>query len=176
MSDPHNATAVPFRLRIVRSLTDVLRTITPANGYHHDLSEAVFRGRLIFGDNDPIPLVSVIEAPLPDEPVSTPPGATVWSGNWRFMIQGWVDDDKEHPTDPAHWLLADVKRALANERKLNSIRPGHGNNLLGAGGKVQDIIIGECVVRPAEEHVNELANFLLSVSLVIAENMLDPYA
>ena len=175
MSDPKTATVVPFRLRVVRALTAVLQGITPENGYHHDLSNSVYRGRLIFGDSDPIPLVSIIEAPLPDEPVSTSPANPVWKGEWRFMIQGWVDDDKLNPTDPAHWLLADVKRALAIERKANAIRPGYGNNLLGMAGRVEDVRIGECVVRPAEEHVNELANFLLSVSLVIAENMADPY-
>lgn len=168
------ANTVPFRLRVVRALTAVLQGITKANGYNYDLADCVFRGRLIYGDNDPIPLVSILEAPLPDEPNLTPASGTTWKGSWRFMIQGWVDDDKKNPTDPAHFLLADVKKALAEERK-NMIRPGRGNNLLGMGGRVTDLIIGACVVRPAEEQVNEYANFLLSVSLEIAENMADPY-
>jgi len=168
------AHTVPFRLRVLHALTAVLKTITKANGYNYDLAESVFRGRLMYGDSDPIPLVSVLEAPLPDEPDSTPASGTTWKGQWRLMIQGWVDDDKKNPTDPAHYLLADVKKALAEERK-KMIRPGQGNNLLGMGGRVTDLIIGACVVRPAEEQVNEYANFLLSVSLEIAENMADPY-
>lgn len=169
------AHTIPFRLRVVHALTAVLQTITKDNGYQHDLAEAVFRGRIIYGDNDPVPLVSILEAPLPDEPDSTPPSGTVWKGPWRFMVQGWVDDDKKNPTDPAHLLLADVKKALAKERSTNMIRPGRGNNLLSMGGRVTDLIIGACVVRPAEEQVNELASFLLSVTLEIAENMADPY-
>ena len=165
---------VPFRLRVLQALTAALQNITPANGYTHDLSESVFRGRLIYGDNDPVPLVSIIEAPLPDEPDRAPSGASTWEGPWRLMIQGWVDDDKKNPTDPAHYLLADVRKALALEQR-KAIQPGRGNDILGMKGRVTNMIIGECVVRPAEEHVNELAGFLLSVTLEIAENMADPF-
>jgi len=169
------ANEYPFRLRVLRGLTACLQTITVANGYRHDLADSVRRGRIVYGDDDPIPLVSILEAPLPDAPSATPAAGGTWKGPWELMIQGWVDDDKENPTDPAHFLLADVKKALALERQ-KAIRPGSGNNLLGMGGRVTDLIIGACVVRPAEEHVNELANFLLSVTLQIAENMNDPYA
>ena len=168
------ASTIPFRLRILMAVTECLKGISKANGYSTDLGGNVFRGRVIFGDNDPIPLVSILEAPLPDEPDPTPPAGGAWKGTWRLMIQGWVDDDKNHPTDPAHYLLADVKKALAEERK-KMIRPGRGNDIFGMGGKVTDIRIGACVVRPAEEQVNEYANFLLSVTLEIAENMADPY-
>lgn len=169
------AHTVPFRLRVLQALTGVLQTITVANGYHHDLADRIFRGRIIYGDSDPIPLVSILEAPLPDEPDPTPAADGTWKGSWRLMIQGWVDDDKKNPTDPAHYLLGDVKKALAAERK-KMIQPGRGNNILGMAGRVTDLRIGACVVRPAEEQVNEYANFLLSVSLEIAENMADPYA
>jgi len=165
---------IPFRLRVLQALTSVLQGITPANGYNYDLSDCVFRGRLFFGDGDPIPLVSVLEAPLPDEPDLVPAAGTYWKGRWRLMVQGWVDDDKENPTDPAHFLLADVKKVLAEERKKMLGRGG--NSVLGMDGRVTDLIIGSHVVRPAEEHVNAYANFLLSVSLEIAENMADPYA
>ena len=168
------AKKVPFRLRVMQAVTECLQGITKENGYNYDLDKSVFRGRLMYGDSDPIPLVSILEAPLPDEPNITPASGTTWKGEWRLLIQGWVDDDKQNPTDPAHYLMADVKKALATERK-NMIRPGRGNDLLGMKGRVTDITIGACVVRPAEEQVNEYANFLLSVSLEIAENMADPY-
>jgi hypothetical protein len=164
----------PFRLRVVKALCQVFEGITVANGYNFDMEGRVFRGRLFFGDNDPIPMISVLEAPLPDEPNFTPPSGDTWTGTWRFMIQGWVTDDPKNPTDPAHFLLADVKKALAIERK-NMIRPGRGNNLLGMEGRVLDLVIGANVVRPAEEHVNDYANFLLALTLEIAENMADPY-
>jgi len=161
---------VPFRLRVLRAMTDKLKTITPANGYNYDLSDRVFRGRLMYGDGDPVPMVSILEAPLPEDPKATPAGGDTWKGPWRLFVQGWVDDDRENPTDPAHFLMADVKRALAEARK-GMIRGG----VFGIS-RVTGLIIGENVVRPAEEHVNEYANFLLVVTLEIAENLTDPYA
>ena len=165
----------PFRLRVLDGVTNVLKSITVANGYRHDMAEAVFRGRLVFGDDDPVPLIAINEAPLPDTPTLAKPASGVWEGPWELMIQGWVDDDKLNPTDPAHFLMADVRKALAKERS-EQLRPGRGNNLFGMGGLVTDFQIGASLVRPAEEQVNELANFLLSVTLQIAENMNDPYA
>jgi len=160
----------PFRLRVLQAMTEHLKKITVANGYNFDLAEGVFRGRMMYGENDPIPLVSVLEAPLPDEPDVTPASGPTWKGPWRLLIQGWVDDDRENPTDPAHYLLADVKKSLAEARK-DMIK----GRIFGFP-QVTNLIIGACVVRPAEEHVNEYANFLLSVTLEIAENMADPFA
>lgn len=166
----------PFRLRVLDGVTNCLKGITVANGYTYDLSNSVFRGRLIFGDDDPIPLIAVNEAPLPETPTTAKPAAGTWTGPWDLMIQGWVDDDRDNPTDPAHFLLADVRKALAIEKRENQLQRGKGNNLFGMEGRVLDLQIGATVVRPAEPQVNELANFLLSVTLEISEKMDDPYA
>lgn len=165
----------PFRLRVLDGITNCLKSITIANGYNYDLANSVFRGRLIFGDGDPIPLVAINEAPQPSAPNVAKPAAGCWQGPWDLMIQGWVDDDKTNPTDPAHFLLADVRKALALER-ANQLQRGKGNNLFGMNGTVTDFQIGAMVVRGAEPQVNELANFLLSVTVEIVENMNDPYA
>lgn len=159
----------PFRLRVLKAMTDTLAAIHPDKGYRHDLTGRVFRGRNMYGDNDPIPLVSILEAPLPDEPMAHKPNDGVWVGQWRLFVQGWVDDDRNNPTDPAHYLLADVKRALAEARR-SQLKSGIFNM-----SRVTNLTIGANVVRPAEEHVNEYANFLLVVTLEIAENMMDPY-
>jgi len=172
----------PFRLRVLDALTERLRSVTPAAGYRHDLSNSVYRGRSVYGPDDLVDgfLVSILEAPLPDTPMPAPNGSGEWVGPWELFIQGFIDDDHDHPTDPAHFLMADVKKALAVERKrMREKAPGSSapkNNLLGMNGRVTELSIGACVVRPAEEHVSELANFLLSISLTIAENMDDPYA
>jgi hypothetical protein len=165
------ANTVPFRLRVLKSMSDLIATASKDAGYNYDLAGCVFRGRVLFGEDDPVPLVSILEAPVPDEPDPTPAAGTTWKGSWRLMVQGWVDDDRENPTDPAHYLMADVKRVLADHRKLMLMK----NNLFGMQGRVLDLTIGAGLVRPAQEHVQELANFLLSVTLVIAENMADPY-
>lgn len=164
--------AVPFRLRVLQNLTDILAAISTDDGYNYTLKDRVFRGRLMFGDDDPIPLVSIVEAPLPDDPSYLSPANEFWHGEWELFIQGWVDDDKENPTDPAHYLMADVCKALAEERKQALRR----NNLFGMGGRVIDFHIGGKLVRPPEEFVSSYANFMLALKLEIAENMSDPYA
>ena len=73
---------LPFKLRVLRAVTATLKTITPANGYFYDLSDdtdpdalhptRVFRGRAWFGDNDPIPMLSVLEGVNPADEVAEP--------------------------------------------------------------------------------------------------------
>lgn len=164
--------ADPFRLRVLKELTTLIESISKNDGYNYTLAGKVVRGRLMFSaETDPLPLVAINEAPLPDESQAVPPASPTWTGPWVIYIQGWVDDDKQNPTDPAHYLLADVRKVLAQERT----RAYRANNILGMGGRVLDIRFGGCVVRPAEEFVSAYANFLMSVTLEIAENLNDPY-
>lgn len=163
----------PFRLRVLKNLTEALKQITPANGYVNDVSGSVFRGRLMFGEGDPLPLVSILEAPIPDVPIQTPAGGRSNSTTWSLLIQGFIEDDFQNPTDPAHLLLADVKRALVAERAKDRERPP---NILSMGGRVTNLEIGAGVVRPPEEHVAEAANFWLSVTITLVEKLDDPYA
>lgn len=163
----------PFRLRVLDAVTACLQGITVANGYNYDMATSVRRGRFLFGDDDPVPLIAVNEAPMPEKPQPARPASGFWQGPYELLIQGWVDDDKQNPTDPAHFLLADVRKALSTARAEQD-RPGQDNNLFGMAGRVDDFQIGVSIVRPAEQ-ANELANFLLSVTLQIVENMSDPY-
>ena len=52
-----------YRLTVLKRLTAHLRGITKANGYDYDLIDprSVCRGRLVFGDDDPLPLLSILE-------------------------------------------------------------------------------------------------------------------
>lgn len=165
--------ADPFRLRVLKALTARIESISEADGFNFTLAGNVFRGRLMFSDqSDPIPLVAINEAPLPDDPIATPASGTQWVGPWNLYIQGWVDDDIKNPTDPAHLLMADVRKAIAIERRKALPK----NDILGMGGRVMDIRFGGCSVRPAEEFVSAYANFMLAVTLQIAEFTDDPYA
>lgn len=166
----------PFRLRVLDALTDCLRNITPANGYAHDLSSAVFRGRAMFGDDDPLPMVSILEPPVaPDQIASSLADS---AGGWDLLVQGFVQDDRLNPTDPAYLLLADVKRALALEQVR---REGRMPNPLGMGGgagsgnEVTGIDIGAGVVRPADD-VSAKAYFWLTLTLQVVEDPENPYA
>jgi hypothetical protein len=47
------------------NFTEALKEITVANGYAHDLATSAFRGRVIFGENDPVPMVSILRGSDP---------------------------------------------------------------------------------------------------------------
>jgi len=179
---------LPFKLRALTALTGIIKEITPDNGYVCDLAdfdpgdgvdqERVFRGRAWFGDNDPIPMVSVLEGVSPADEVDEPPvDTTTGEYDWPLLIQGFVDDDPEHPTDPAYLLLADVRRRLAVEKRRKA--PGsHQPDPLGLGlgkNRITKISIGPGVVRPADD-VSSRAYFWLTVILRVVDNASDPYA
>lgn len=181
---------VPFRLRVLRALTACLKTITPANGYQSNLSDflpddaetadlqsRVFRGRDQFGFNDPRPMVSILEHPRAIDALLAPNNHPERVGEWDILIQGFVTDDPENPTDPAHMLVADVQAALAKEaaRRL----AGRAPDILGLGAScpcVTKLAIGSPVCRPADGEISDVAFFFLTVTLTLAEDASQPFA
>jgi hypothetical protein len=153
----------------MKALTAALEEITTANGYQHDMTGRVYRGRVIFGERDPIPMLSILEVPLPLQQIVSPRDATVSAGGWDLMVQGFVEDDSKNPTDPAHRLLADVKKRLVAEKR----RVTEGQ-VLGLT-EISNMRIGPGVVRPPDE-VSAKAYFWLSLVLEMVEDLADPYA
>lgn len=168
-----------FRIRVQKAITAALQEITPANGYDHDFSDCVFRGRLIYGDSDPVPMISILEPPLPPDRLPAPMNAGHNAGDYDLLIQGFVKDDRENPTDPAHKAMADVKKRLAFEQKRQHTLPRRGFNPFGLdsekGNRVESFKIGAGVVRPPEEGVSTKAYFWLNLSLKITEDNSDPF-
>lgn len=159
----------PFRLRVLKALTAALEEIKPCNGYQHDLTGKVFRGRIIFGDDDPVPMVSVLEAIEEKAAMQPPPEGHQQKESWELLVQGFLDEDRDNPTDPAYSLLADVKRRLIEVRNQKRTY-----NILGMGESVIDLRIGPGVVRPPDE-VSSKAYFWLRVTLDLVENLNAPY-
>lgn len=159
---------IPLRLRVLRALTDTIKTVTPANGYTHDLSSAVFRGRAVFGETDPVPMVSILEDP--QQPPSDNTRGSAVSSEWNLIVQGFAEDDFEHPTDPAHFLMAEVKKALALERNR-----GDGYNIFALNDRVERMSIGAGVVRPPDE-ISAKAYFWLTLTVHLVEDLQNPYA
>ena len=163
--------ADPKRLRVLKAISAVLQQVTVADGYQHDLSLAgrVARGRLMFGDNSPTPMVAVNEPLNPDrEAKRADARGTLAAERWSLLVQGWAADDDANPTDPAHLLMADVKKALAT---INV--EGHANYRL--GGLVGKITLEPGTVRPPEREVSDKAFFWLHAIVELVENTLDPY-
>ena len=163
----------PLRLRILKNLCAALEQITIANGYRHDLNGRVFRGRDVFGENDPMPMVCVLEHPIPLEQIPPPRDSTASSGTWELVIQGFLDNDRQHPTDPAHYLMADVKKRLVVERR-KSLRMQASEGIFALGNAVTGLRIGAGVVRPPDD-LSAAAYFWLTISLDVVEDLDDPY-
>jgi len=163
----------PFRLRVQKALTEAFQQITVANGFRTDLGGSVYRGRTLFGDDDPLPMVSMLEEPIAPEANLSPDVGTSASGDYVLMVQGFVVDDKDNPTDPAHVLLADVKKRLV-ELKLDERL---GDRVFRFGPKANTVVSVSWdggVVRPADE-VSAVAYFWLRVTLDLAEDQLNPF-
>jgi hypothetical protein len=174
----------------MRNVTDLLKTITPANGYVSDLSDIagtppiprVYRGRGMFGDTDPLPMVSILQPPAPADPSDSPLGSPIEEQHLMLMLQGFVADDPFNPTDPAEVLMADVRKCLAAERAradsgrrtdlfgLGTQAPSFG----GTGSTVLDFTVGTGLVRPSD-HISVHAYFWLLLVVKIAENISLPY-
>lgn len=161
---------VPFRLRALRSLTAALETIHPDNGYHHDLRGRTFRGRAAYGTDDPIPMLSILEAPIPAEELKARGNHEASIASWELLVQGFCEDDHINPSDPAHHLMAEVKAALIQEKRRD-----RGNNILSMDGRVVEMWVGQGTVRPPEDP-SSTAFFWLTLTLRIAEDLSQPYA
>lgn len=167
--------ADPFRLRVLEAVTNCLAAISPAGGYFNSLGAdaaapegRVFRGRSAYGESDPLPMLSIIEDPRVIELQFGPQASAASAGDWRLLIQGWVEDDLVNPTDPAYALLADCERAFTLER----VRGAASRDFFGLGRKapcVSDIRFQRGVVRPADE-ISSKAYFWLPLTLTLSED------
>lgn len=181
--------AEPFRLRVKKAITDSIKAVTIANGYAHDLAdftkpsskvqERVFRGRLQFGDNDPLPMVSVLEHPRALDALLAPDNDSERVGEWDLLIQGFVEDDFDHPTDNADLLVADVIKALSKQGQRKGGASGREPNILGLGYSmpcVTKLAIGSPIVRPADGVNSDKAFFWFTLTLTLAEDVEQPFA
>lgn len=175
----------PFRLRLLKGMTAALKTITPANGYVNDLSDQVsdgvttarvFRGRDTFDPNDGLPLVSILEHPRALEPTQVH-DAGLSKGEWELLVQGFVQDDRENPTDPAYSLVAEVIACLVKEKA--KLREYDGAGVFGLGHKepcVVKIEVGQPVCRPPDGINADVAFFWITVVLTVSEDLEKPFA
>lgn len=175
-----------FRLRVMKAMTAALKQITPANDYEHDFSdftdsagrpsERVFRGRTSYGENDPLPMLSILEDPRAEPPFNGPVASSKTQNSFRLLIQGFTRDDKLHPLDPAYALSAEVIKAIIEAAQSNT-------GLLGMNQQkrapcVMGLSIGQPVHRPGgrDDEVSDHAYFLVGVTLQLAEDLTNPFA
>jgi len=154
------------RLNVLIALSDLLKTMTPANGWDYDLSAAVFRGRSRFDETDPDTMVSILEAPKPDYGFAVAELGSQRKEEWNLLLQGWCPDDGEHPTDNAHEFMWAVEQLLNKVIAIdgNSGKERFPNEYL-LGRRISSFAFGPGVVRPPTEGISSKAFFYLPVRI-----------
>lgn len=174
----------PTKLQILKAVVNELKSIVPSNGYVSNLADfdpgdgimtsRVYRGRAFFGEGDPIPMLSILEATsgedVLNEMVAETPVSEYW---WPLIIQGWVTDDKENPTDPVYPVLRDVRKCFAKQMKR--VPGSHDREIFGFSSDfITGIRFGGGLVRPANE-LSAYAGFHLMLELCIVDNADEDY-
>lgn len=144
-----------YRLAALKALCTHLEGISAADGYNYTLAGKVFRGKTLFGSEDPKPMLSILESPRPESGVHAGENRLERAEQWPLLIQGWAVDDKANPSDPLYGLLDDVEVRL---QRIVDISPSTGYPRYPAeymlGNKINSLVFGPGVVRPPTEGVN----------------------
>lgn len=158
------------QLVILKRLTDHLLGIVPANGYDFDLTGKVFRGQTRFGADQRLPFVSILESLRPDpRPREAGDERLIREDVWELLIQGWVSEDRELPTDELYRLKGAVEKRLSEIAQPT-------NQVYRLGRLIDRVRIGPGVVRAATPQVGGAEAFYLPVQIHYVINLADPYA
>lgn len=165
------------QLRILKALTVHLAGITPDNGYDFDLTNKVFRGVTRFGADQSLPFISILESLRPDpRPREAGTEKLIREEVWELLIQGWVDENRQFPTDLLYQLKASVEKRLAEI--VNEASPVYRLGRDDVSGKwlVSGLRIGPGVVRAATPQPGGAEAFYLPLLVHYAINLADPFA
>lgn len=167
---------IPTRLLILQRLSAQLETITPVNGYAYNLAGNVYRGRTHFGVETPLPAISILESPHPDIAVYAGQHWDAMCDQWTLLLQGFVDNDLENPTDPAYYLYAEVVRCLSRviATRAATGTPAYPDEHL-LGKLITSLEIAPPVVRPPDDGQSSRAFFFLPLRLSVAVPIWNPY-
>lgn len=102
---------------LAQAIFDQLSTILTDNGYATDIGATGFRGRTTI-DEDKLPCFVLVEgddkvldeASRSAHPATLKPAPMILSQ--RYIVEGHMVCDPDHPNDTAHLILADLKKAI----------------------------------------------------------------
>jgi hypothetical protein len=143
------------------------------------LTRRVYRGRAVFGENDPVPLLSVLEGPLPDrDPLTVGMNEIVREDDWPLFVQGWTQATEDHsdsPTDSCYQFMAGVERRMSEIISVRRSGLPVNPEAYMLGGTVSGLSIGPGVVRPPQDQVSSRAFFYLPVVVRLPVDVSQPF-
>lgn len=175
------------KLQIMKSLTEQLEGINPdwtdlppamtGQVCPYDLRGKVFRGRVEFGDEVRNPFIAILEAPRQLDPLAAGAGQLIDDENWTLLIQGFAEEDRKNPSDPAYQFLAWVQMRLARitSEKKNGGRGGEYPLEWRLGGLVANIAYQIPIVRPGKDNVSDTAYFYMPISVGTVTDLTMPF-
>lgn len=167
------------QLDILKRLGAHLEGITPANGYDFDMTGVVFRGRAFYGDDDPLPMLGLLEYLSPDINLEVAGDNNIMrQETWIVLVQGFVQQQPTNPTDDAYQLKAAVEKRLSETvATVNGDPAFPPAYMLGLHKKgIVNLSIGPGIVTvPREGPVSAYAFFYLPVGITRAVNLTDPF-
>lgn len=173
------------QLVILKRLTTLLEGITPGNGYDYDLTGRVFRGKAVFGDNEVVPFVSILESMRPDpNPLEAGSEKIRRTEEWELLIQGWAKTSQALPTDDLYNLKGALEHRLARMVAIDDqgspafpddYRLGR-DGISSRNGLITSARIGPGVVRAETPQPGGKAALYLPVLICYSANVSDPWA
>jgi hypothetical protein len=171
--------AISKQLDILLRLTAHLEGITPANGYEFDMTARVFRGRVFYGDDDPLPMIAILELLQADADLQMAGlHDSDHTEDWVLLVQGFIEGTPENPTDLAYQFKAAVEQRLsdciATNRDGNPAVPEA--YMLGLWKKgVESISIGPGLVSPPRETISAYSFFYLPIGIGRTVELTKPF-
>lgn len=174
------------QLKILKALTMHLEGINPSNidpdaltpGEHYDLdlTNKVKRGRTVFGVDQPVPFIAILEKHVPNPTVGVGYERVKRKEDWDLLLQGFVEDDTANPFDPAYDLKGVVEHRLS---QIVALTPGDGKpafpDVYMLGGLITDLTIGQGIVSPPKDGVSAKAFFYMPVRLCVVTDVSNPF-
>lgn len=171
--------ALSRQLDILQRLSAHLEGITPGNGYDFDMAGKVFRGKVFFGDDDPLPMIAILELLQPDADLQMAGlNESDHAETWVLLIQGFIEGAANNPTDEAYQFKAAVEQRLsdciATDAMGNPVVPAA--YMLGLYKKgISGLSIGPGLVSPPREGVSAYSFFYLPIGIDRTVELTKPF-
>lgn len=172
------------KLAVLKFLSNHLKGMTPAwiapvwgVECPYDLSEAVYRGRTVFGDETPFPFIALLEAPRQLDPNGGGDQSLIQDEDWTILIQGFAEEEEQNPSDPAYDLLAwvQMRMSMMTKEPSNGRTGGEYPEVYRMGNLKVEVRYQIPVVRPGKDDVSSNAYFYMPIGVKVVTDLSNPF-